>query len=250
MEKFPDPIIMGDPGFCVGDSATLMTDTEYASYQWSTGEQSPTIQVDQVGTYQVVVTTKLGGCVGNESINVIEYPEPNTEISGDLDLCPNELSTLSVVDTFTSYIWSTGANSPDIDIGVEGQYFVEATDANGCSVRDTVVATRLQAPVPVLPTMDNFCPGDTVLLEPGAGFNSYAWSTGQNSENLEITQPGNYSVTVTDAFGCEGQTNANLDTFSLPQSNLLDQYGICDGNNITLNVGNFNQVKLEYRIYG
>lgn len=50
--------------FCVSDgSLTLSPDNAYASYSWSTGENTPTISINQAGTYTVDVVS-ISGCSG------------------------------------------------------------------------------------------------------------------------------------------------------------------------------------------
>jgi hypothetical protein len=46
-----------------------------------------------------------------------------------------------------------------------------------------------------------FCQGGSVTLTSSTG-NSYLWSNGQTSSSVSVTTPGNYSVSVVDAFGC------------------------------------------------
>jgi gliding motility-associated-like protein len=46
------------------------------------------------------------------------------------------------------------------------------------------------------------CSGDTKNIAVANGFNSYLWNTGATTSSISITQPGNYSVTVTNSFGC------------------------------------------------
>jgi gliding motility-associated-like protein len=50
------------------------------------------------------------------------------------------------------------------------------------------------------------CDGESLTLNAGAGYTSYTWNTtpATTTQTLEITQPGTYSVTVTNTFGCEG----------------------------------------------
>ncbi|WP_299682185.1 T9SS type B sorting domain-containing protein [uncultured Dokdonia sp.] len=61
-----------DVNFCTSDGGlALVTDNEYASYQWSTGETTPSIIVDEAGSYNVAVES-LEGCTGNIQFNVTE----------------------------------------------------------------------------------------------------------------------------------------------------------------------------------
>ncbi|WP_459211738.1 T9SS type B sorting domain-containing protein [Aquimarina rhabdastrellae] len=52
---------------------------------------------------------------------------------------------------------------------------------------------------PVLTIADEvfICPEETLTLTADAGYDSYEWSTGETTERIDITTPGEYSVTVT-----------------------------------------------------
>ena len=46
--------------------------------------------------------------------------------------------------------------------------------------------------------------GQSVVLDAGAGFASYAWSTNASTQQISVSGAGNYMVTVTDSYGCSG----------------------------------------------
>ncbi|MBW4360885.1 T9SS type B sorting domain-containing protein [Flavobacterium taihuense] len=55
----------------------------------------------------------------------------------------------------------------------------------------------------------NICSGSTVLTASlGA---SYLWSTGKTTKNITVTSLGNYSVTVTDSFGCSSDARVTIE---------------------------------------
>ena len=54
------------------------------------------------------------------------------------------------------------------------------------------------------------CPGSSVLLNAGPGFQSYAWSTGGTGQSITVTAAGTYSCTVTD-FNTSGELVTNGD---------------------------------------
>ncbi|MCB0642329.1 MAG: hypothetical protein KDC44_11850, partial [Phaeodactylibacter sp.] len=74
-----------------------------------------------------------------------------------------------------------------------------------------------------------FCAGESVLLDAGNPGALYNWSTGANTQTITVTTPGQYSVTVTNADGCMGidQVNVNYNPDALVQ--LVGLPAICQG---------------------
>jgi hypothetical protein len=56
------------------------------------------------------------------------------------------------------------------------------------------------------------CPGDTITLTAINIASSYSWSTGDTTMNIQVTQPGIYSVTTTDQLTCQSTTADTLYT--------------------------------------
>ena len=87
---------------------------------------------------------------------------------------------------------------------------VTAIDANGAmAASNTVQVTVLPVFTPQISSIGGqaFCPGDTLVLVASAGA-SYLWSTGSTSSQIGISQPGPYTVTVTNQDGCSGNSSA------------------------------------------
>jgi gliding motility-associated-like protein len=49
----------------------------------------------------------------------------------------------------------------------------------------------------------SLCSGLSTDLSVATGFSSYLWNTGEQTEGITVSNPGNYSVTVTDLNGCK-----------------------------------------------
>jgi hypothetical protein len=68
-------------------------------------------------------------------------PLPEVDLGEDQTICQGTSVVLDAGSGFTSYLWSTGATGASIEAGEYGEYWVEVTDANTCSNRDTVFLT-------------------------------------------------------------------------------------------------------------
>ncbi|MBK7107956.1 MAG: T9SS type A sorting domain-containing protein [Bacteroidetes bacterium] len=99
--------------------------------------------------------------------------------------------------------------SASIVASSEGIYSVTVTE-NGCSATSENTDVTINAnPTPEIsadgPT--TFCDGGSVNLSVDSYFD-ILWSTGANTESINVTESGSYSVTVTDAKGCSGEAEA------------------------------------------
>ncbi len=99
---FPDTITLG-PGLLSGN------ETDY-SYNWSTGEVTPQIEVNEAGTYTVTVTN-ADGCSKLRTITVLQ----------------SNIATVESVDI----IDATSNNSITITVSGEGDYEFALDDING-----------------------------------------------------------------------------------------------------------------------
>lgn len=204
-----------DYDFCQGTSTTLTGPSGFASYQWNTGATTPSISPVFPGNYSLTVTD-ANGCRGADTITLGWYFSPVVNVGPDVNVCTGSPGvTVNATAGFASYLWSTGASTPGITITTGGTYSVIASDANGCQAFDTLVATLVPAVSISLGNLD-LCPGDPAFLDAGAGYVSYAWSTGSNSQFIAPATAGTYAVTVTDPNGCVGSATSNVTFFPAP----------------------------------
>jgi len=82
-----------------------------------------------------------------------------------------------------------------------GIYIDTLVGANGCDSIRTLQLTVLPKPVPYLGTDTALCTGKTIQLYPGQ-FITYTWQDGSAQNHFTVTQPGLYSVVVSNSCGC------------------------------------------------
>jgi len=87
---------------------------------------------------------------------------------------------------------------------------VKVATADGCFKNIVLELVLNPKPIITLPEDFDFCKGKTVTLDAGTGFVSYLWSTGATTQTITVATPGNYSVTVTNNFGCSNSDNIQL----------------------------------------
>lgn len=238
------PTISGVTQICaLNGSTTLDAGTgpianPYVSYLWNTGDVTQTISPSFPGNYSVTVTDG-NGCETTDMVTVTQLAQPTVSLGADTTICAGSILVLNPTITNGGISqWSTGASSQTIVVNTSGTYWVEVVNGNTCFERDTINVTVAPLPVPTALSNVSLCPGDSVLLDPGSGFSTYAWSTGSNSQSIYVSAPGNYDVTVTNAAGCTETTSMTLSAFSAVGVTLGGDRTECEGTSFNLNAAN------------
>ena len=100
---------------------------------------------------------------------------------------------------------------------------------NGDLCYDTMYITVDSLPIPVLEDSTICSDWEAVTLNPGV-YDDYAWLPGGEIDpTIDVTVADDYSVTVTDANGCQGDTMMTFTVNDLPIAVLPNDTAICDG---------------------
>ena len=236
VNPLPAPAITGVTTICQGTTTVLDAGAGYSHYLWSNGSTAQTVTLGVAGPVTVIVTD-ANGCSAQTAtaVNVNQNPVP--AISGVNAFCHGQSSTLDAGVGYSSYLWSTGAVSRTISVSTAGNYTVTVTAATGCSGTDNQFITVNQNPAPVISGGTGICQGTTTNLNAGGGYASYLWSTGATSQQISVGTAGNYTVTVTSAFGCSGSGTTSMVINALPQPVITGVTTICQGTTTVFDAG-------------
>jgi VCBS repeat-containing protein len=125
-------------------------------------------------------------------------------------------ATLNGGATIPTFEWSSGQTTEDISNLEGGEYSVNLTDENGCSVEATYTVTEPTAIDATYTTTNEFTGNDgtiDVTVDGGVGPYTYTWTPNLGStQDLSNLPAGNYSVTITDANGCTEVLNITVES--------------------------------------
>ncbi len=216
--EIPVAIVSSNQVLCIGQSMTLTVQAgPTAEYLWSTGEITPTISIDQAGTYAVTVTN---GCCSNGADEIIIQNSSGTlslVITGDTLICEDEKTVLTAIAPEADHFnWSNGEKTPNIIVGKSGTYSVTVTNTCGeINVEHIEVSFRNdQIPAFTPLVVDNLCHGESsgaisLGFAPQSEFYELTWidpdgnhfSDGSSLNNLSA---GDYEVVMKKSErGCE-----------------------------------------------
>ena len=208
LDTYPIVTLGNDGAFC--DGTTLDAGNTNATYLWSNGDTTQTINLTNSGTYSATVTSALG-CVANDSINITINISPTVNLGVDTTACGS--LTLDASNAGSTYAWSTGNTAQTELVTVSGPYNVEVTDSNGCSATDSIVVTINANPLVTLGQDAGGCT-NVVLVSTLNG--SHLWSDNSTGTSLTVTNSGTYWLTFTDVNGCSGSDTINITIYGNP----------------------------------
>ncbi|OWY23672.1 hypothetical protein C7N43_12655 [Sphingobacteriales bacterium UPWRP_1] len=140
--------------------------------------------------------------------------------------CTNNLPAVSLqvssYQTGSLFTWSSGQQT-DVAVALQnGNYCVTVTNANGNCASVLCHDVEIDPIVPPVISGDtSIASGGNALLQLTGAYNGYQWSTGQNTQWITVTQPGNYAVTVTDLNGCTALASTTLTLYNNPLADTL-----------------------------
>jgi len=212
----PTPIITGPVTACPGTATVYATTGSPGhDYAWTItggtiisgqGTNAITVLWDNraQGLLQLAETIQGPGCSALTpfySVTVGSQLPLALLPDGDITLCEGDSITLSASPGFESYLWSTGETTPSIVVKTAGVYNLTASDGSCTRTSSNAVIVVHPRPAPAIGVITQ---GNRTILDAGAGYASYRWSTGDTTRRLVLHGSGSYTVTVTDSAGCTG----------------------------------------------
>jgi gliding motility-associated-like protein len=239
IEFLPMPIVnLGDDiTQCEGAGINLTTPNyEGASYSWSNGQTTQSINANESGTYSVLIN--WNGCDAEDEIEIEILPLPVVNLGDEITQCEGtNINLITPQYEGASYSWNTGQNSQSIVVSESGIYSV-VIDWNGCTSEDEVQIEFLPLPLVNLGDDITQCEGaDINLTTPNYEGASYSWSNGQTTQSINANESGAYSVLI-NWNGCNAEDEIEIEILPLPVVNLGDEITLCEGTTATLNAGN------------
>ncbi len=248
--NFSDTILINGASFpfsigndtlrCNKDSIRLTASGGFSNYQWQplynmSADTGKTIKVlPLVDTFYIATAQKQPGCFVSDTIHISVLASPGINLGNDTSFCNGQFLSLNAGTGFSSYAWSTGAVSQQINVSQVGAYIVKATAPNGCISSDTLQIINVASlPVFSLGADTALCNTKTLSYNfnlPGA---VYLWSDGSTGSQYAISRPGTYSVAVTQQ-GCTARDTIVVNYKNNPTVFLGNDTAICAGNTLLL----------------
>ncbi len=202
------------------------SNTANANFLWSNNTSTASTTVTTPNTYSVTVTDPSNGCTASDEVVVLSKGVPILNLTSNDNPCPD--AAKGFVSAFVSggnapynYSWSNGAATSIITSLHGGNYVVTVTDANGCSISQSVqIAEGNNLTITNLTTLEVSL-GETIQLYPivtgGTSPLSYTWTPANYLSCSNCSSPLvntlnniSYTLLVEDTNGCKAESKVTI----------------------------------------
>ncbi len=215
----PTPTINGSSTYCTGQTAAISTQAGFSSYSWSNGATAQNTNVTDADNSISVTVTDANGCTGTSPLfNVSE--QANITYAETIEICQGQSATIH--------------GNTETTAGTYAQTFTTATCDSIATI--TLVVNALPT-ITASASIGTLCEGESTDLS-AIGGDTYSWDNSLGAGSSHTVNPSSnttYTVTGTDANGCENTDDVTITVNPLPTVDAGSDISICLGDDATLN---------------
>ncbi len=207
-----------------------------------TNQTNSTINLNNLaaGNYTIVVTDTNTNCQSTASVTVAQ---PATALTLNTTVNPitciaNGSFTATANGGWGSFTYTltqpdastVGPQNSGVfnNLSQAGNYTITVTDANGCNVTNNATLTTPVSPTLTVSPTSTLCytaaTGSTIVVTASSGNPPYQYSINgsapQTSNTFNGLTPGNYTINVTDSYGCTASVSQTIVPALLAQATL------------------------------
>lgn len=215
---------------CANNTADLTADSDIGTtFVWvgpppsTTIYSGQTVTVPQGGEYTLTVTADNGCDSTTTAMVATDYNSPPLSISPNQNQegCLGDTLSISATTNAPILEWSTGSTDAVLEIPLDMMgaetYTITATGNNGCDSTLSITIATNPTPGALASATDIDCSGEGQLIgnsQSGSQI-SYEWqfmgSFYADEQNTAVTQPGTYTLIVTDTqTGCQSENMVDV----------------------------------------
>ncbi|MBI1288177.1 MAG: PKD domain-containing protein [Flavobacteriales bacterium] len=256
-----DPaFIITSPVQCTGfpvdfQSSSAVATGQITDFTWDFGDGSTGSggQISHTftapGTYTVTLTISSEGCTQSSNTDVTINPLPNFSLGTDQSICDGDSYQISPTGLSggeqltwspTTGLDNPGVSNPTATPTTTTTYTLGVLDANGCPTSDDIQITVNPLPVADAGADQTICDGDVTNMAASGGV-QYDWTPTTDladatsaTTQASPTATTNYSLTVTDANGCQDADDMTITVNPLPVVDAGADYSMCDQQTVQL----------------
>ena len=234
----PNPLVTLSDSYnqCNGDTIAIdATQPDIKSYLWDPqGNQSPILKLFNSSTgssetrpIRLELTNIYGCTVSSKWININFKSAPQHELPLQFVAC--NMGLINAGNAGSTFSWDNGKTGQYQVIRNSGTYKVHTTNANNCSIDDSVQVTINPVLQPSLGGYKTICSNTPMELFTGINNESYSflWSNNSTENTLKVSTSGKYWVQATNTFGCVATDTVIVDSKPSPIVDLGPDATLC-----------------------
>ena len=214
------------------------------TYSWSPGGQTPSTAINLAPNTYSCTITDFYGCKST-AFGTITQPSVLAPIMNSQNVKCFGTSTGTISATGSggtapyTYLWPTLASTlstvNNVAIGI---YSCTTTDANNCSITQTIAVTQpssITLTSTITPANCNLSNGSaTITIAGGSPAYTQTWSAGSTTTSQNAVFAGTYTINVKDANNCIQTLAVTIPNLSGPAISVVSQtnvscFGTCNG---------------------
>lgn len=230
--------LKSDTSLCNQETYLIQKNIPNAQYLWNDSTTNNFILINDSGSYWLQAT--VGRCSNSDTI-LVDYTRVDADLGNDTTLCEGQEISLSKNIANAKYLWSNADTSNAYLSTTEEEIWLKIF-LNNCENSDTIRISRIPQIEEINLKDTLFCGVESGILNAQTEyqFNSYLWSTGEDSPLIVIKNSDFYTVEISNQCFSE-----------IFESNVIFE-GLEEGyspiNIFTPNGDNLNEVFLVYNV--
>ncbi len=176
------------------------------------------------------------GCSQADTLLVTIDEAFSIELGADTTICNGDSLLLAVPDLPTAtYMWSTSAAAPTINVADSDTYSIEVT-RGACSAMDDITVTAIDLTELNIGRDTVLCEASTLTLDAPAFGGDILWSTGSTASSITIDESGEFWADFTQDI-CSFSDTIEVTFDAAFALDLGVDTTICNGESLTLSTG-------------
>lgn len=231
IDVVPNISMPSEVRICQGENAILSsTNQSGVTYQWSTGDTTHSITVNQAGWYTLYAYNRCDTLLDSVQV-IVDQPInlPQLLNNPQYTICSGDTLMIPIyVPSDANISWSHGPNSDTVYF-TSGGVFVY-TIYNACdTIVDTISVIQNSIPPRVLPDTVYLCTGQTTMLDAGVGNSNAVWHDLTIGRFFQVHAAGTYHVTLMNNCGFRTDTVVVIEHSPINSIDLGNDTIFCEG---------------------
>ncbi|MBK8340691.1 MAG: hypothetical protein IPK99_12175 [Flavobacteriales bacterium] len=242
-----------DVQLCQGETSQLTAAVQgpaNAQLQWQPAGSlnnplslTPIASPTTTTNYTATLTDPITSCAMQASVTVAVTTTYTIAATPDTTLCNtlgfqlnvqhNVPAPFNIAWTPFNLLNSGSIASPSIMADTTMAFNVSVTDANGCSVSDSVHVVDAFDSM-INPVNMSACQGQSLVLDAGFPGSDYVWAHGPTSQTVLVNTSASYTVEITDMQGCQTTKVFNVTLHQVPSVDLGADTTVCGASSLLL----------------